>query len=204
MSINLHAAHGSIDFPICSRDHEMSRATEAIARESQWRQVVRSPQADIADITISRWEEARSTSSHQATTPEDCYFVAIALKSTRAKLTRDRQVVFDGTMRGNAEAEVTRRRSESRDRALVSRDEVPRALEEGGSLRRQPHRARRAFEQAMTDAILEPLQLHADRPLRSPQSLCGAREAVEIRHHHKSPDGIDIEREHSTIRLCCL
>ena len=97
MSINLRA-YGSIDFPIRSRDHEMSRATEAIARESQWRQVVRSPEADIADITISRWEEARSTSSHQATTPEDCYFVAIALKSTRAKLSRDRQVVFDGTM----------------------------------------------------------------------------------------------------------
>jgi AraC-like DNA-binding protein len=98
MSINLHPAHGSIDFPIRPRDHEMSRTTEAIARESQWRQVVRSPQSDIADITISQWEEARSTSSHQATTPEDCYFVAIALKSTRAKLTRDRQVVFDGTM----------------------------------------------------------------------------------------------------------
>ena len=50
------------------------------------------------DITISRWEDPRSISSHEATTPEDRYFVGIALKTTRAKLTRDRQIIFDGTM----------------------------------------------------------------------------------------------------------
>ena len=37
-------------------------------------------------------------SSHEATTPADRYFVAIALKTARVKLTRDRQIIFDGTM----------------------------------------------------------------------------------------------------------
>ncbi|MCK1387557.1 AraC family transcriptional regulator [Bradyrhizobium sp. 21] len=97
MLTNLQAAHAWIDFPGGARDREIPRATQAIARESQWRQFDPGPQA-TEDVAISRWEEARSTSSHQATTPEDRYFVGIALKTTRAKLTRDRQVVFDGVM----------------------------------------------------------------------------------------------------------
>src|SRR5438105_3298614 len=95
MLTNLQAAHAWIDFPAGPRDREIP---QAIARESQWRQIDRGAEAAVEDITISRWEDPRSTSSHQATTPEDRYFVGIALKTTRAKLTRDRQIIFDGTM----------------------------------------------------------------------------------------------------------
>jgi AraC-like DNA-binding protein len=98
MLTNLQAARAWIDFPASPRDREIPQATQAIIRESQWRQIDRCPEAAVEDVAISRWEDARSTSSHEATTPEDRYFVGIALKTTRAKLTRDRQVIFDGTM----------------------------------------------------------------------------------------------------------
>ncbi|MDH2341858.1 AraC family transcriptional regulator [Bradyrhizobium sp. SSUT77] len=98
MLTNLQAAHAWIDFPAGPRDREIPQATQAITRESQWRQIDRGPEAAVEDINISRWEDPRSTSTHEATTPEDRYFVGIALKTTRAKLTRDRQIIFDGTM----------------------------------------------------------------------------------------------------------
>ncbi|UGX91124.1 hypothetical protein G6321_00035710 [Bradyrhizobium barranii subsp. barranii] len=37
-------------------------------------------------------------SREEARTPCDQYFIGVALKSTRLKLTRDRQIVFDGIM----------------------------------------------------------------------------------------------------------
>lgn len=98
MLTNLQAVHAWIDFPVGPRDREIPQATQAITRESQWRQIDRGPEAAVEDITISRWEDPRSTSSHEATTPDDRYFVGIALKTTRAKLTRNRQIIFDGTM----------------------------------------------------------------------------------------------------------
>jgi AraC family transcriptional regulator len=91
-------AHAWIELPAGPRDHESPRAAQPIVRESEWRQAGRGPDAAIEDITISRWEETRDNSAHEATTPEDRYFVGIALKTTRAKLTRERQIIFDGTM----------------------------------------------------------------------------------------------------------
>jgi AraC-like DNA-binding protein len=96
MLTNLHPSHGWID--VGPRDREAVRATQAFARESRWRQIDHRASAAIDGITISRWEDPRSASSHEATTPEDCYFVGIALKTTRAKLSRDRQIIFDGAM----------------------------------------------------------------------------------------------------------
>ncbi|MCK1655570.1 helix-turn-helix transcriptional regulator [Bradyrhizobium sp. 149] len=98
MLTNLQAADAWIDFPATSRDGEVPQTTRPIIRERQWRQIDPQPGAAAEDVAISRWEDLRSTSSHEAMTPEDRYFVGIALKATRAKLTRDRQVVFDGTM----------------------------------------------------------------------------------------------------------
>lgn len=98
MSSNLHVAHDWADCPAAPRDHESLRPTQAIARESQWRQIDRTPGGMIEDITISRWDDPRSTSSHEATTPDDRYFVGIALKATRAKLTRGGRIVFEGAM----------------------------------------------------------------------------------------------------------
>jgi len=88
--------HTSIDLRATSRNCEAPQDTQAIAWESKWRQIDEGSAGET--ISISRWEDSRDTSSHQATTPEDRYFVGIALKTTRAKLTRDRQIIFDGTM----------------------------------------------------------------------------------------------------------
>lgn len=96
MSSNLHAAHAWIDFQAVPRDHEI-RATQAIPRESQWHRIDRAPE-ETGGITISRWDDPRSSSSHEATTPEDRYFVGIALKTTRAKLTRNGRIIFEGAM----------------------------------------------------------------------------------------------------------
>ncbi|MEZ2144110.1 AraC family transcriptional regulator [Bradyrhizobium sp. DN5] len=91
-------AHAWADLRAVNRNREAIRATQAFARESRWRQIDRGAETSSEDITISRWEDSRDASSHEATTPEDRYFVGIALKTTRARLTRDRQIVFDGTM----------------------------------------------------------------------------------------------------------
>jgi AraC family transcriptional regulator len=98
MLTDLQVAHPWIQLPAGRQDHEIPRAPQTIAREGEWRQVDRSPAAAGADITVSRWEDQRETSSNEATTPADRYFVGIALKATRAKLTRDHQVIFEGTM----------------------------------------------------------------------------------------------------------
>ncbi|WP_235885014.1 helix-turn-helix domain-containing protein [Bradyrhizobium frederickii] len=51
------------------------------------------------DVTISRWTCTQTGIRHEeATTPPDRYFFAIALKTTRAKLTRGRHTIFDGVM----------------------------------------------------------------------------------------------------------
>ncbi|MET4385478.1 AraC family transcriptional regulator [Bradyrhizobium sp. F1.4.3] len=98
MLTELQTNHAWIDLPAAPRDHGLSHAAQAIAREGEWRQTANSSEAAIEDITISRWEDSRGTGCHEATTPHDRYFVGIALKTTRAKLTRDRQIIFDGTM----------------------------------------------------------------------------------------------------------
>lgn len=97
MSSNLHAAHAWIDFQAVPRDHEIG-ATQAIPRESQWHRIDRAPEETTEGITISRWDDPRSSSSHETTTPEDRYFVGIALKTTRAKLTRNGRIIFEGAM----------------------------------------------------------------------------------------------------------
>lgn len=91
-------ARSRIDFRAATRDSEAPQQMRTVAREGKWRQLDSNERATIETIAISRWEDARDISSHQATTPEDRYFVAIALKPTRAKLTRDRQIIFDGRM----------------------------------------------------------------------------------------------------------
>ncbi len=98
MLTELQTTHGRIELFARPADHEAPHALHAIARENQWRQIVCSSKAALEDIAISRWDDARDASSHAATTPADRYFVGIALKPTRAILTRDRRVIFDGIM----------------------------------------------------------------------------------------------------------
>jgi len=98
MLTELQRAHARINLPAGPGNHEAPRTSQAIAWESEWRQVARSSQIALDDITISRWEDSREASWHSATTPSDRYFVGIALKTTRATLTRNRRIIFDGTM----------------------------------------------------------------------------------------------------------
>ena len=98
MLIELQEAHARIDLPAGPRHHEAPHVAQEIAREARWRQITRSSQAALDDITISRWDDAREASWHAATTPPDRYFVGIALKTTRVILTRERRIIFDGTM----------------------------------------------------------------------------------------------------------
>ena len=73
--------------------------TQAFHREQVWRQFRRPFGAPTEDIAISRWTDLRDASRHEeATTPHDRYFIGIALKTTRLKLTRGRQTIFDGLM----------------------------------------------------------------------------------------------------------
>ena len=73
--------------------------TQAFHRERKWRQLEHSVGAAIEDIAISRWRDLQNTSRHEeATTPPDRYFIGIALKITRLKLTRGRQAIFDGVV----------------------------------------------------------------------------------------------------------
>jgi AraC family transcriptional regulator len=81
------------------QEQEVSNGTHALHRERKWRQLERSVGATIEDITISRWRDLQNTSRHEeATTPPDRYFIGIALKVTRLKLTSGRHAIFDGIM----------------------------------------------------------------------------------------------------------
>ena len=98
MLTELQRAHGRIELFTGPATHEAPGALQAIAREIQWRQIVCTSRAALEDIAISRWDDPRDVSSHTATTPADRFFVGIALKPTRAILTRDSRVIFDGIM----------------------------------------------------------------------------------------------------------
>ncbi len=81
------------------RPQEVSYGTQAFHRERKWRQFERNVGVAIEDIAISRWRDLQNTSRHEeATTPPDRYFIGIALKITRLKLTRGHQAIFDGIM----------------------------------------------------------------------------------------------------------
>jgi AraC family transcriptional regulator len=73
--------------------------TPTLPQEPKWRMLPRGTDAAFEEIAVSRWTDANNNIRHaEATTPSDRYFIAIALKSTRLKLTRERQIVFDGIM----------------------------------------------------------------------------------------------------------
>lgn len=78
-----------------SREQEI----QSLPHEWNWRRPERSVGAASEDIVISRWTDARDTTRHaEATTPADRYFIGITLKTTRLKLTRGHQIIFEGIM----------------------------------------------------------------------------------------------------------
>jgi hypothetical protein len=66
-------------------------------------------------------------------------------------------------------------------------------FEEGCALRRKLHGPRRPLDEPATEPLFEPLQLQADRGLRSPHSFSRAREATKLGDAHESLDGIQVE-----------
>jgi len=95
----MQAGRAWIDLQDRPQEQEVSYGTHPFHRERKWRQLDRTVGAAIEDIAISRWRDLQNTSRHEeATTPPDRYFIGIALKITRLKLTRGRQAIFDGIM----------------------------------------------------------------------------------------------------------
>jgi AraC-like DNA-binding protein len=88
-----------IDLQDSAQGHEVSYGTQAFHRERKWRQIERSVGAATEDIAISRWTDVQNTSRHEeVTTPPERYFIGIALKITRLKLTSGHETLFDGIM----------------------------------------------------------------------------------------------------------
>ena len=73
--------------------------TQGLHLERRWRHLEPDVGPASDDIAASRWTDMRSSSRwEEATSPADRYIVGITLKTTRLKLTRGRQVIFDGIM----------------------------------------------------------------------------------------------------------
>jgi AraC-like DNA-binding protein len=72
--------------------------TQALFQETSWRQIEPDTGPVLEDIAISQWQDSRSASRHKATTPPDRYFIGIAVKTTRLRLTKERRIVFEGIM----------------------------------------------------------------------------------------------------------
>ena len=89
----------SISLQASSQEQKILHRTQALPPEWKWRGLERSVGAATEDISISRWTDAQDVTRYaEATTPANRYFIAIALKATRLKLTRGRQTIFDGIM----------------------------------------------------------------------------------------------------------
>jgi AraC family transcriptional regulator len=93
------ASRAWIDLQERSQEQEVSYGTQVLHLERKWREFQRTVGVAIEDIGVSRWRDSNNASRHaEATTPPDRYFIGIALKITRLKLTRGRQAIFDGIM----------------------------------------------------------------------------------------------------------
>jgi AraC-like DNA-binding protein len=82
-----------------AQEQEVSCGTHVFRHERKWRQFERMVGAATEDIAITRWTDVQNSSRHEeVTTPPERYFIGIALKITRLKLTSGRETLFDGIM----------------------------------------------------------------------------------------------------------
>src|SRR4051812_4385913 len=96
---DMQAAGAGLTYQPSRREPDAPRETRAFPLERRWRQPHQRARSAPEDITISRWTCTQTGIRHEeATTPADRYFFAIALKTTRVKLARGRQTIFDGAM----------------------------------------------------------------------------------------------------------
>ncbi|MCK1654055.1 helix-turn-helix transcriptional regulator [Bradyrhizobium sp. 149] len=99
MLTDMQAAGAWLRYQPSHREPDSSLGTSALFCERTWRQPGQRARTALEEITISRWTYTQTGVRHEeATTPADRYFLAIALKTTRLKLTRGNQTVFDGIM----------------------------------------------------------------------------------------------------------
>jgi len=99
MLTDMQAAGARTTYRPTRREPASPRETRAFPLERSWRQPSEAARSASDDIMISRWTSPQTGMSHEdATTPADRYFFGIALKTTRARLTRGRRTIFDGVM----------------------------------------------------------------------------------------------------------
>jgi AraC family transcriptional regulator len=96
MLTETQTGHALIRFQAGSRNDEAIHETQALCRERKWRQP---EHCAVDDIAVSRWIDLSNSSRYEeAETQSDRYFVGVALKTTRIKLSRGPQIIFDGIM----------------------------------------------------------------------------------------------------------
>ncbi|MBR1132190.1 helix-turn-helix transcriptional regulator [Bradyrhizobium iriomotense] len=99
MLTDMQAAGARLTYQPSRREPASPQETRAFPLERRWRQPGQRAGTAPDDITISRWTCTQTGMRREdATTPADRYFFAIALKTTRVKLTRGRHTIFDGVM----------------------------------------------------------------------------------------------------------
>jgi AraC-like DNA-binding protein len=99
MLTDMQAAGTWMTYQPGHRETDLLRGTRAIPNERRWRQPDQRTGTASEDITISRWTYAQTAvKREEATTPRDQCFFSIALKTTRLKLSRGPQIIFDGVM----------------------------------------------------------------------------------------------------------
>jgi len=78
---------------------ESLRNTQSIGFEAKWRYSSGNAGDPLEEIVVTRWADDRNKFRfEEATVPSTTHIISIALKSTRLKLVRDRQTIFDGDM----------------------------------------------------------------------------------------------------------
>ena len=98
MLTDTQAGHAWLSFPPDSHNIQAPDRAQAPYSERKWRQPEHGV-GGVEDIAISRWTDLSTTIRRgEASTPVDRYFVGIALKTTRIRLTRGTQTIFDGIM----------------------------------------------------------------------------------------------------------
>ncbi|MBV9566312.1 MAG: helix-turn-helix transcriptional regulator [Bradyrhizobium sp.] len=82
-----------------SGDEEIHRGARMLRQERKWRQLESDLDGAAGDITVSRWTNVESDPlREEATSPPHQYFIGVALKAARLRLTRGRKTIFEGTM----------------------------------------------------------------------------------------------------------
>lgn len=107
-------------------------------------------------------------------------------------------------MGGDAQCEAAAHRRQAGNGAIVCREEVACGLEKHRALRRQAHQPGRALDQFLADALFQPLQLHADCPLRAAKSLGRTRKALKIGDGDECFHSVYVQRHVSYPHLLSL